>query len=91
MAEKSFADALNEQISNQFAASQQYIGAAVYYVSRADLEHAQGLLVVAAALAALVRAKLFGAAVLALLIVVGAANRTSALLRPPDLGHRARR
>jgi bacterioferritin B len=26
-----FADALNEQISNEFAASQQYIGAAVYY------------------------------------------------------------
>ena len=33
MAEKSFADALNEQISNEFAASQQYIGAAVYYDS----------------------------------------------------------
>ncbi|MGD9737170.1 MAG: ferritin [Solirubrobacterales bacterium] len=31
MAEKSFADALNEQISNEFAAHQQYIGAAVYY------------------------------------------------------------
>jgi ferritin len=31
MAEQSFADALNEQISNEFAASQQYIGAAVYY------------------------------------------------------------
>ena len=28
---KSFADALNEQISNEFAASQQYVGAAVYY------------------------------------------------------------
>ena len=33
MAEKSFADALNEQIANEFAASQQYIGAAVYYDS----------------------------------------------------------
>jgi ferritin len=33
MAEKSFAEALNEQISNEFAASQQYIGAAVYYDS----------------------------------------------------------
>jgi bacterioferritin B len=33
MADKSFADALNEQISNEFAASQQYIGAAVYYDS----------------------------------------------------------
>jgi ferritin len=32
MAEKkSFADALNEQISNEFGASQQYVGAAVYY------------------------------------------------------------
>jgi hypothetical protein len=26
MAEKSFADALNEQIANEFAASQQYVG-----------------------------------------------------------------
>ncbi len=31
MADQSFADALNEQISNEFAASQQYVGAAVYY------------------------------------------------------------
>jgi ferritin len=31
MAEQSFAAALNEQISNEFAASQQYVGAAVYY------------------------------------------------------------
>ncbi|MCW2979488.1 MAG: Ferritin, partial [Solirubrobacterales bacterium] len=31
MAEKSFAAALNEQISNEFAASQQYIASAVYY------------------------------------------------------------
>jgi ferritin len=28
---KTFADALNEQIANEFAASQQYVGAAVYY------------------------------------------------------------
>src|SRR3954452_19117562 len=33
MAEQSFADALTEQISNEFAAQQQYIGAAVYYDS----------------------------------------------------------
>jgi ferritin len=33
MAERKFADALNEQISNEFAASQQYVGAAVYYDS----------------------------------------------------------
>ena len=31
MAEKSFADALNEQIANELAASQQYVGIAVYY------------------------------------------------------------
>jgi ferritin len=31
MADKSFPDALNEQIANEFAASQQYVGAAVYY------------------------------------------------------------
>jgi bacterioferritin B len=33
MAQKSFAAALNEQIANEFAAHQQYIGAAVYYDS----------------------------------------------------------
>ncbi len=33
MADQKFADALNEQISNELAASQQYIGAAVYYDS----------------------------------------------------------
>jgi bacterioferritin B len=31
MPEKSFADALNEQVANEFAASQQYVAAAVYY------------------------------------------------------------
>src|SRR5918992_1341636 len=31
MPEKSFAGALNDQIANEFAASMQYIGAAVYY------------------------------------------------------------
>ena len=31
MAEKSFAAALNEQIANEFAASQQYVAIAVYY------------------------------------------------------------
>src|ERR687891_101924 len=33
MAEDDFAAALNKQIANEFAASQQYIGAAVYYDS----------------------------------------------------------
>ena len=33
MTDQRFADALNEQISNEFAASQQNIGAAVYYDS----------------------------------------------------------
>jgi hypothetical protein len=60
-------------------------GAAVYFASRADLEHAQALLVIAAGLAAVVEPRLVGGAVLALLIAVGAANRASALLRPPDL------
>jgi bacterioferritin B len=31
MPDKSFADALNEQIANEFAAHQQYVAAAVYY------------------------------------------------------------
>jgi ferritin len=31
MAEKSFPAALNEQVANEFAASQQYVGIAVYY------------------------------------------------------------
>jgi ferritin len=33
MPQKSFPDALNEQIANEFAASQQYVGAAVFYDS----------------------------------------------------------
>ncbi len=33
MAERSFGEALNEQISNEFSAHQQYIGAAVFYES----------------------------------------------------------
>ncbi|MDA0182649.1 hypothetical protein OJ997_20225 [Solirubrobacter phytolaccae] len=60
-------------------------GAAIYFLSRADLEHAQGLLVVAAGLAAVIRPRLLGAALLAILIAVGVGNRASALLRPPDL------
>ena len=43
-------------------------GTAIYFVSRADLEHAQGLLVVAAALAAFVRPPV-GATALTLLIL----------------------
>ena len=31
MADRSFADALNDQIANEFSAAMQYIGAAVYY------------------------------------------------------------
>jgi len=61
------------------------VGAVVYYASRADLEHAQGLLIVAAAAAALIRPKPVGAVMLALLLAVGVANRAAALLRPPDL------
>ena len=51
------------------------VGGAVYFVSRADLEHAQGLLIVAAAAAAFVRPRLVGGVFLALLIPVGTANR----------------
>jgi O-antigen/teichoic acid export membrane protein len=61
------------------------LGAVLYYFSRADAEHAQALLVLACALAALVRPRVVLGAVLALLLAVGAANRASALLRPPDL------
>ncbi len=44
----------------------------IYFLSRADLEHAQGLLVVTAGLAAVMRPRwLLGAAVLAILIAVG--------------------
>jgi hypothetical protein len=60
-------------------------GALLYFTSRADLEHAQALLVVTAALAALVKPKPVGVVVLAMLIAVGGANRASALLKPPDL------
>ena len=60
-------------------------GAAIYFVSRADLEHAQGLLVVAAAAAAFVRPRAVGIALLAVLIAVGVTNRGVAWLRPPDL------
>jgi O-antigen/teichoic acid export membrane protein len=61
------------------------LGAVLYYLSRADEEHAQALLVLACALAALSRPRIVLAAVLALLLAVGAANRASALLRPPEL------
>lgn len=60
-------------------------GTTIYYLSRADLEHAQGLLIVAAGAAAFVRPRLIGVALLAVLIAVGVGNRASALLRPPDL------
>ena len=33
MPERSFPDALNDQIANEFGAAMQYIGAAVYYDS----------------------------------------------------------
>ncbi|WP_028059693.1 hypothetical protein [Candidatus Solirubrobacter pratensis] len=62
------------------------LGATAYLLSRADEEHAQTLLVIAAAIAALAtKPKPLFAAVLALLLVTGAGSRASALLRPPDL------
>jgi hypothetical protein len=62
------------------------LGAVVYFLSRADEEHAQPLLVLACALAPLAaRPRALAAAGLALLLALGVANRASALLRPPDL------
>jgi hypothetical protein len=61
------------------------LGATAYFVSRADQEHAQPLIVIACALAALVEPRAVGAAALAIILAVGAGSRASALLRPPDL------
>jgi hypothetical protein len=61
------------------------LGAAAYFVSRADEEHAQTLLVLVTAIAAIGEPRLVLGAVLALILVTGAGNRASALLRPPDL------
>jgi hypothetical protein len=61
------------------------VGGIVYFASRADLEHAQGLLVVAAAAAPFAKPRAVGATMLVLLLAVGVANRASALVRPPDL------
>ena len=61
------------------------LGATAYFLSRADEEHAQMLLVLATAIAAIAEPKLLLGAVLALILVTGAGNRASALLRPPDL------
>jgi hypothetical protein len=61
------------------------LGATAYFVSRADEEHAQTLLVLVTAIAAIAEPKLLLGAVLALILVTGAGNRASALLRPPDL------
>jgi hypothetical protein len=61
------------------------LAATAYYVSRADQEHAQPLIVIACALAALVEPRAAGAAALAVILAVGAGSRASALLRPPDL------
>src|SRR4051794_27762143 len=61
------------------------LGATAYFVSRADEEHSQTLLVLATAIAAIAEPRLLLGAVLALILVTGAGNRASALLRPPDL------
>ncbi len=67
-------------------------GALVYLLSRSDELHAQPLLVIVSALAALGAAatahrplRLLLAAVLGLVLVVGAANRVSALVLAPEL------
>ena len=67
------------------------LGSVAYFLSRADELHAQPLIAVAAILATMAaglagrRTAAVLAALVALVIVAGAANRGSALLRPPDL------
>jgi hypothetical protein len=61
------------------------LGATAYFLSRADEEHAQTLLVLVTAIAAIAEPKFLLGAVLALILVTGAGNRASALLRAPDL------
>jgi len=61
------------------------LGATAYLLSRADEEHAQTLLVLVTAIAGIAEPKLALGAVLALILVTGAGNRASALLRAPDL------
>ncbi len=61
------------------------LGATAYFLSRADEEHAQTLLVLVAAIAAIGEPRVVLGAVLALILVTGAGNRASALVRGPDL------
>lgn len=65
------------------------LGALAYLLSRADELHAQPLLVILCALLPIAAARIARpqllAIPLALILVAGAANRGSALLRPPDL------
>jgi hypothetical protein len=61
------------------------LGATAYFLSRADEEHAQTLLVLMTAIAAIAEPKWLLGAVLALILVTGAGNRASALVRAPDL------
>lgn len=61
------------------------LGATAYFLSRADEEHAQALLVLVTAIAAIAEPRLVLGAVLALILVTGAGNRASALVRAPDL------
>jgi hypothetical protein len=61
------------------------LGATAYFLSRADEEHAQTLLVLVTAIAAIGEPAWLLGAVLALILVTGAGNRASALLRPPEV------
>ena len=67
------------------------LGSVAYFLSRADELHAQPLIAVAAILATMAaglagrRTAAVLAVLVALVILAGAANRGSALLRPPDL------
>ncbi len=61
------------------------LGATAYFLSRADEEHAQTLLVLVTAIAAIAEPRIVLGAVLGLILVTGAGNRASALVRAPDL------
>jgi hypothetical protein len=61
------------------------LGATAYFLSRADEEHAQTLLVLVTAIAAIGEPRLVLGGVLALILLTGAGNRASALLRAPEL------
>jgi len=61
------------------------LGGIAYFLSRADAEHAQTLLLIVIAIAAIAEPRAILAVILALLLITGAGNRASALLRASQL------